>query len=187
MILVIYDLTCKLFTHIVVQNPRPQSDRNWDNRRGWQWCEDHMCSPSVNAFLRYFIKRSTLITSSFPWGPAATGWYDKRCRASFSLQAHTTIYGTHAYDCLVLGCFIIIYLQCPCLTDFMNYLIHATPIHLSLCLQYFILLFTIATIIAFILLLLLLFHYYHHYKLLLLINRCEQVYFQVQLNWQLIC
>jgi hypothetical protein len=46
----------------------------------------------------------------------------------------------------------------------MNYLIHATPVHLSLCLHYFILLFTIATITAFILLLLLLFHYYHHYK-----------------------
>jgi hypothetical protein len=59
---------------------------------------------------------------------------------------------------------IIIYLQCPCLTDFMNYLIHATPVHPSLCLQYFVLLFTIATITAFILLLLLLFHCYHHYK-----------------------
>jgi hypothetical protein len=47
----------------------------------------------------------------------------------------------------------------------MNYLIHAMPIHPSLCLQYFILLFTIATITAFILLLLLLFHYYHHYKI----------------------
>jgi hypothetical protein len=46
----------------------------------------------------------------------------------------------------------------------MNYLIHATPVHLSLCLQYSILLFTIATITAFILLLLLLFHYYYHYK-----------------------
>jgi hypothetical protein len=46
----------------------------------------------------------------------------------------------------------------------MNYLIHATPVHPSLCLQYFILLFTIATITAFILLLLLLFCYYHHYK-----------------------
>jgi hypothetical protein len=46
----------------------------------------------------------------------------------------------------------------------MNYLIHATPVHPSLRLQYFILLFTIATITAFILLLLLLFHYYHHYK-----------------------
>ena len=58
----------------------------------------------------------------------------------------------------------IIICNCPCLTDFINYLIHATPIHPSLCLQYFILLFTIATIAAFILLLLLLFHYYHHYK-----------------------
>jgi hypothetical protein len=46
----------------------------------------------------------------------------------------------------------------------MNYLIHATPVHPSLCLQYFILLFTIATITVFILLLLLLFYYYHHYK-----------------------
>jgi hypothetical protein len=65
---------------------------------------------------------------------------------------------------LVLGCFIIIYLQCPCLTDFMIYLIHATPVHPSLCLQYFILLVTVATITAFILLLMLLFHYYHQYK-----------------------
>jgi hypothetical protein len=46
----------------------------------------------------------------------------------------------------------------------MNYLIYATPVHPSLCLQSLILLFTIATITAFILLLLLLFHYYHHYK-----------------------
>jgi hypothetical protein len=46
----------------------------------------------------------------------------------------------------------------------MNFLIHATPVHPSLCLQYLFLLFTIATITAFILLLLLLFHYYHYYK-----------------------
>jgi hypothetical protein len=46
----------------------------------------------------------------------------------------------------------------------MNYLIHATPVHPSLCLQYFILLFTIATITVFTLLLLLLFYYCHHYK-----------------------
>jgi hypothetical protein len=46
----------------------------------------------------------------------------------------------------------------------MNHLIHATLVHPSLCLPYFILLFTIATITVFILLLLLLFHYYHHYK-----------------------
>jgi hypothetical protein len=46
----------------------------------------------------------------------------------------------------------------------MNYLIHATPVHSSLCLQYLILLFTIATITVFTLLLLLLFYYCHHYK-----------------------
>jgi hypothetical protein len=46
----------------------------------------------------------------------------------------------------------------------MNYLIHATPVHPSLCLQYLILLFTIATITIFTLLLLLLFYYCHHYK-----------------------
>jgi hypothetical protein len=46
----------------------------------------------------------------------------------------------------------------------MNYLILATPVHLSLCLQYFILLFTTATITALILLLMLLFCYYHHNK-----------------------
>jgi hypothetical protein len=46
----------------------------------------------------------------------------------------------------------------------MNYLIHATPVHPSPCLQYLILLFTIAIITVFTLLLLLLFYYYHHYK-----------------------
>jgi hypothetical protein len=46
----------------------------------------------------------------------------------------------------------------------MNYLIHATPVHPSLCLQYLILLFTIATITVFTLLLLLLFYYCHYYK-----------------------
>jgi hypothetical protein len=35
----------------------------------------------------------------------------QRCRASFSFRARTTIYGIHAYGCLVLGYFIIIYLQ----------------------------------------------------------------------------
>jgi hypothetical protein len=64
----------------------------------------------------------------------------------------------------------------------MNYLIYATPVHLSLCLQYLILLFTFATITVFILLLLLLFTIINTIKLLLLINRYEQVYFQVQLN-----
>jgi hypothetical protein len=65
---------------------------------------------------------------------------------------------------LLLECLSLFICNCPCLINFMNYLIHATPVHPSLCLQYLILLFTIATITAFILLLLLLFHYYHHYK-----------------------
>jgi hypothetical protein len=47
----------------------------------------------------------------------------------------------------------------------MNYLVHATPVHPSLCLQYLILLFTIDTATVFILLLLLLFYYCHHYKI----------------------
>jgi hypothetical protein len=46
----------------------------------------------------------------------------------------------------------------------MNYLVHATPVHPSLCLQYLILLFTIDIVTVFILLLLLLFYYCHHYK-----------------------
>jgi hypothetical protein len=46
----------------------------------------------------------------------------------------------------------------------MNYLVHATPVHPFLCLQYLILLFTIDTIIVFILLVLLLFYYCHYYK-----------------------
>jgi hypothetical protein len=45
----------------------------------------------------------------------------------------------------------------------MNYLIHATPVHPSLCLQYLIPLFTIVTTVVFILLLLLSFSYYYYY------------------------
>jgi hypothetical protein len=46
----------------------------------------------------------------------------------------------------------------------MNYLVHATPVHPSLCLQYLIILFTIDTATVFILLLLLLFYYCQYYK-----------------------
>jgi hypothetical protein len=46
----------------------------------------------------------------------------------------------------------------------MNYLVYATPVHPSLCLQYLILLFTIDTVTVFTLLLLLLFYYCHYYK-----------------------
>jgi hypothetical protein len=164
MIIVVYDLTCKLFTHIVDRNPRPQSNSNWDNRRGWLWCEDQICSLSVNALLRYSIKRITLITSRFPWRPAANGLVGQKMSCKFLIASAYDYIRTHAYGCLVLGCFIIIYLQLPCLDYYMNYLVHATPVHPSLCQQYLILLFTIDTVTVFILLLLLLFYYCHHYK-----------------------
>jgi hypothetical protein len=143
MIIVVCGLTCKLYAHIVIRNPRPQSDR-----RGWLWCEDHMCSLSVNALLRYFIKRSTLITSRFPWGPAANRLVGQKMSCKFLIAS--------TYD--------YIRNTCPCLDYYMNYLVHATPVHPSLCLQYLILLFTITTITAFTLLLLLLFYYCYHYK-----------------------
>src|SRR3954468_20119774 len=61
---IVCDLICKLCTHIIVWIQRPRSDNNWDNRRGWLWCDDHMCSRSVNALLWCSIKRTTLIASS---------------------------------------------------------------------------------------------------------------------------
>jgi hypothetical protein len=119
MIIVVYGLTCKLYTHIVVRNPRPQSDSNWDNRRGWLWCEDHMCSPSVNTLLRYFIERSTLITSRFPWGPTANRLVGQKMSCKFLIAStHNYIRNTCLWS-LVLGCFIIIYLQLP-----MSWLLH---------------------------------------------------------------
>jgi hypothetical protein len=99
MIIVVYDLTCKLYTHIIVWNPRPQSESNWDNQRGWLWCEDHMCSLTVNALLRYFIKRSTSITSSSPWGPAVNGLVGQKMSCKFLIAS------THDYirnTCLCL-------------------------------------------------------------------------------------
>src|SRR4051812_31358420 len=62
--IIVCDLICKLCTHIIAGIQIPRSDRNWDDRRGWLWCEDHMCLRSVNALLWCSIKRSTLIASS---------------------------------------------------------------------------------------------------------------------------
>ena len=83
----------------------------------------------------------------------------------FLLQARTAKLGIHAYDCLILGCYI--YLSCfvPSYVYFISYLIHATPVYLSLCLRCFNRLFPINTftviIDVFILLLLLLFYCCH--------------------------
>jgi hypothetical protein len=64
----------------------------------------------------------------------------------------------------VLGCFIIIYLQYPCLIDFMNYPIHATsvihPYAYSMC-SYCLLSLLLPLLFYYSCLL---FHYYHHYK-----------------------
>ena len=48
---------------------------------------DHIFSPSVNALLRCSIKRSTLITSSFPWGPAADGLVGQKMLCKFLIAS----------------------------------------------------------------------------------------------------
>jgi hypothetical protein len=91
-----YD-NCWLWSYLQVvytyccPEPEAQSDSNWDNRRGWLWCEDHMCSLSVNALLWYFINRSTLITSRFPWGPAANRLVGQKMSCKFLIAS------THDY------------------------------------------------------------------------------------------
>ena len=162
-IIIVLDLICKLYTHIVVRNPRPQSDSNWDNRRGWLWCEDHVCSRSVNALLRCFIKRSTLITSSFPWGPAANGLVGQKMLCKFSLRARTTIYGTHAYGYLVLGCFILFICNAYDLIIIWTILSMQRPFIRPYAYSILILLFTSITTAVFISFLLL-FHYCCCYK-----------------------
>jgi hypothetical protein len=92
-LLLFYDDNCCLWSYLQVvytyrcPEPRPQSDNNWDNQRGWLWCEDHMCSLSVNALLRYSIKRSTLITSSFPWGPATNELVGQKMSCKFLIAS----------------------------------------------------------------------------------------------------
>jgi hypothetical protein len=177
MIIVVYGLTCKLYTHIIVRNPRPQSDKNWDNQRGWLWCEDHMYSPSVNALLWYFIKRSTLITSSFPWGRAANRLVGQNMLCKFLIAS--------TYD----------YIRNTCLWLFstrMFYLYLSAIAHVSL-ISWIILsmqrtyihpyAYSILSYCLLLLLLPLLFYYWCYcfttittIKLLLLINRCEQVF-----------
>ena len=44
-------------------------------------------SPSVNALLRCSIKRSTLITSSFPWGPATNGLVGQKMLYKFLIAS----------------------------------------------------------------------------------------------------
>ncbi len=129
---IVCDLICKLCTHIIVRIQRPLSDRNWDNQRGWLWCEDHMCSRSVNALLRCSIKRSTLMASSSLEAPLPrAGWTEDVVQVVIA-STYDYIWST------CLGLFstwmlILIYLKCPRSWSYMFRLVHATPIHPSLC------------------------------------------------------
>jgi hypothetical protein len=187
-IIVVCDLTCKLYTHIVVWNPRPQSDNNWDNQRGWLWCEDYMCSRSVSALLRCSVKRSALITSSFPWGPAANGLVGQKMLCKFLIAS---MYNYIRNTCLWL------------LTTRMLYHYLSTIAHVLIIIWIILSMqhpfihpyaYSIKSYCLILLPLLSLFYYCCYYsataisiKLLLLINCCEQDYLQVLLNWQLIC
>jgi hypothetical protein len=175
-IIVVCDLTYKLYTHIIVRNPRPQSDSNWDNRRGWLWCEDHVCSRSVNALLQYSIKRSTLITSSFPWGPAANGLVGQKMLCKFLIASMN--------DYLRNTCLWL--LSTRMLYHYLSRIAHVLIIiWIILSMQrpfihpyaYIIitLLFTIVTATVFILLLLLSFCYCYYYKTVVSksISRCS--------------
>jgi hypothetical protein len=164
-IIIVCDLTCKLYTHIVVRNSRLQSDSNWDNRRGWLWCEDHVCSRSLNALLRCSIKRSTLITNSFPWGPAANGLVGQKMLYKFLLASmHDYIRNT----CVWLLSTWMLYHYLPAIAHVLIIiwiiLSMQRPFIYSYVYSILILLFTIITAAVFILLLLLLFCYYYCYK-----------------------
>jgi hypothetical protein len=180
MIIVVFDLTCKLYTHIVVPKPRPQSDNNWDNQRGWLWCEDHMCSQSVNALLQYSIKRSTLITSSFPWDPAANGLVGQNMSCKFLIAS--------TYDYIRNTCIWL--LRTRMLYHYLSAIAHVLIITLIILSMQrpFIhpYAYSIKSCCLLLIPLLSLFYYYCYYfttattiKLLLLINCCEQVCFQV--------
>ena len=104
-IIVVFYLICKLFTHIVIQNPRPQSDRNWD----------HVCSRSVNALLRCSIERNTLIASSSLEAPQQRAGRTKDVVQVLLVSTYDYI-GTHAYGYLVLDAFILFICNAPVLS-----------------------------------------------------------------------
>src|SRR3954465_7353094 len=109
---IVCDLICKLCTHIIAWIQRPQSDNNWDNHRGWLWCEDHMCSWSVNALLWCSIKRNILIASSSLEAPLPRVGWTKDVVQVLIASTYDYLWST------CLGLFstwmlVIIYLQCP--------------------------------------------------------------------------
>src|SRR3954466_2807282 len=118
---IVCDFMCKLCTHIIVRIQRPQSDNNWDNRRGWLWCEDHMCSVLMLCSCALLkgappckknIKRSTLIASCSLEAPLPrAGWTEDVVQVLIA-SMYDYIWST------CLGLFstwmlVIIYMQCP--------------------------------------------------------------------------
>src|SRR3954467_6521424 len=80
--------------------------------RGWLWCEDHMCSWSVNALLPCSIKRITLIASSSLEAPLPRAGWTEDVVQVLIMSTYDYIWST------CLGLFstwmlVFIYLQCP--------------------------------------------------------------------------
>ena len=186
-IIIVLDLICKLFTHVIVRNLRPRSDRNRDNWRGWLWCEDHICSWSVNALHQYSIKMSTLITSSFPWGPAANGLVGQKMLCKF-LIASTYDYIRNTCLCLLSTWMLYHYLSAMPLSRVITWAILSMqrPFIHPYAYSVLILLFTAITT-AVIILLMSLFYCYYCYKTVATDNLCWARLFLCAVNWQSIC
>ena len=117
MIIIVLDHIYELYTNIIIRNRWPQSDNNWDNQREWLWCEDLMYSRSGNALLWYFIKRNTLIASSFPWAPVANGLAGQKMMCKF-LNASTH---NHCSRYRPISWFNSWFIAYHCLTDKINW------------------------------------------------------------------
>src|SRR3954465_15498735 len=111
-ITIVFGLICNLYTHIIVRNRWPQSDNNWDTRREWLRCEDHVYSRSVNALLRCSIERNTLIASSSLEALQQRAGRTKDTVQVLLVSTHDYI-GIHAYGILVLDAFILFICNAP--------------------------------------------------------------------------
>jgi hypothetical protein len=146
----------------------------------WRRIKDHICSPSVNALLWYSIKRSTLITSRFPWGPAANRLVGQKMLCKF-LIASTYDYLRNTYLWLFSTRMLYHYLSAIAhvllisliILSMQRLFIHPYAYSIS---SYYLLLPLLLSLL----------YYCCYYfttvttiKLLLLINYCEQVCFQV--------
>jgi hypothetical protein len=128
------------------------------------------------------------ITSRFPWGSAVNGLVGQEILCKF-LIASTYDYIRNSCLWLLSTRMLYLYLFAIAHVLIITWIILSMqrpfihPYAYSIK-SYYLLLIPLLS----------LFYYYCYYfttattiKLLLLINYCEQVYFQVQLNWQLIC